>query len=125
MSQTASLVIENAASQPDVRASDADRDGVARVVGTAFVEGRLTADEHAERVRAAYGARTLGELTGLTADLPDPTGDAGRRQAPFVPDEMDRCLLFSLICCPLAGLAWLLSAWRRARRDGGAGAAYR
>jgi len=126
MSQTASLVIENAASQPDVRASDADRDGVARVVGTAFVEGRLTADEHAERVRAAYGARTLGELTGLTADLPDPTGDAGRRQAPFVPDEMDRCLLGALlICCPPAGIAWLLSARRRAMRDGGAGAADR
>jgi hypothetical protein len=126
MSQTASAVIEAPVSRPDVRASDADRDAVASVLGFAFAEGRLTADEHAGRVRAAYGARTLGELTGLTADLPDPAGDVAPRQAPFMPDEMDRCLLFSLlICCPPAGIAWLLSARRRARRDGGAGAADR
>ena len=117
MNQTESLVIDHPASQPDVRASDGDRDAVASVLGSAFAEGRLTADEHDERVRAAYGARTLGELTGLTADLPDPTGEVGKRQAAFVPDEMDRCLLCALlICCPPIGIAWLLSGRRRAMR---------
>ncbi|MDI9938914.1 DUF1707 domain-containing protein [Rhodococcus sp. IEGM 1351] len=53
-----------------MRASDADR---ARVVHTLEHEvgtGRLTLDEYSDRVAAAYGARTLGELTVLTRDLP-------------------------------------------------------
>jgi hypothetical protein len=108
--------MQGAAGQGDVLASDADRDAVAGRLSTAFAEGRLTSGEHAERVRAAYGARTLGELSGLTADLPGPAGDAGR-QAVLVPDYgVDRCLLCALrLCCPPAGIAWLLAARRRAR----------
>lgn len=53
----------------DLRASDADRERVAGVLGEALADGRLTMDEHAERTEAAYAARTLGELTGLTTDL--------------------------------------------------------
>jgi hypothetical protein len=124
--EATSLVIDSPTGRPDVLASDADRDAVADMLSSALAEGRLTAAEHAERVRAAYGARTTGELAGLTADLPGPAGDVGRRQAPFVPDEVDRCLLCALlICCPPAGIAWLLSARRRALRGGGAGAADR
>ena len=51
-------------------ASDADRDTAVRVLNEAFAEGRLTADEHGERVRAAYAGRTWQELAQLTADLP-------------------------------------------------------
>ncbi|TDC54962.1 DUF1707 and DUF2154 domain-containing protein [Actinomadura sp. KC345] len=53
----------------DLRASDADRDRVAAVLGEALADGRLTMDEHADRTTRAYAARTLGELTGLTVDL--------------------------------------------------------
>ncbi|WUH97479.1 DUF1707 domain-containing protein [Spirillospora sp. NBC_00431] len=53
----------------DLRASDADRERVVTVLGEAFADGRLTADEHSDRTARAYAARTLGELTGLTADL--------------------------------------------------------
>ena len=124
--EAASLVIHSRAGQPEVLASDADRDAVAGMVSSAFAEGRLTAAEHAERVRAAYGARTLGELAGLTADLPDPADEAGMRQAQLVPDGLDRCLLCALlICCPPAGIAWLLAARRRGRADGGTSAADR
>jgi hypothetical protein len=35
-------------------------------------DGRLTLDEHAERVQQAYAARTLGDLAGLTKDLAAP-----------------------------------------------------
>ncbi len=35
-------------------------------------DGRLTADEHTERVERAYQARTLGELAVLTTDLAGP-----------------------------------------------------
>lgn len=53
----------------DLRASDADRERVAAVLGEALADGRLTMAEHADRTSRAYAARTLGELTGLTGDL--------------------------------------------------------
>jgi hypothetical protein len=56
----------------DLRASDADRERVVALLREACGDGRLTADEHAERVEGAYTARTLGELTELTADLAAP-----------------------------------------------------
>ena len=53
----------------DLRASDGDRDRVLALLAEAASDGRLTADEHAERVQRACTARTLGELADLTADL--------------------------------------------------------
>lgn len=53
-----------------LRASDADRDHVAKLLGEALAEGRLDADEHAERIEAVYAAKTLGALRPLVADLP-------------------------------------------------------
>jgi hypothetical protein len=53
----------------DLRASDADRDRVLAVLAEAMSDGRLTPDEHAERVQRACTARTLGELADLTTDL--------------------------------------------------------
>jgi len=52
-----------------LRASDADRDRVLAMLGEAMSDGRLTVDEHAERVQRAIAARTLGELAELTTDL--------------------------------------------------------
>ncbi len=52
-----------------MRASDADRERVVALLGDAHVDGRISLDEHAERIERAYAARTLGELTGVTADL--------------------------------------------------------
>jgi len=121
----ASAVMDGPA-RADVLASDADRDSAAGVLSSAFAEGRLTASEHAERIRAAYGARTMSELAGLTGDLPGPVGHARERQVPVVPGDVDRCLLCALlICCAPAGIAWLLVARRRARAWGGADAADR
>jgi Domain of unknown function (DUF1707)/Cell wall-active antibiotics response 4TMS YvqF len=53
----------------DLRASDADRDRTLTLLAEAAADGRLTVDEHAERVERAATARTLGELADLTADL--------------------------------------------------------
>ncbi len=39
------------------------------MLGDAAADGRLTLAEHADRSERALAARTLGELTGLTADL--------------------------------------------------------
>lgn len=60
---------------PAVRASDADRDRVADILREALAEGRLDAEEHAERIDAVYTAKTVGELEPLIRDLP-----AGRRE---------------------------------------------
>ncbi len=56
-------------SWPEMRASDADRDGVMEVLRVAAGDGRLTPDELDERLEAALSSRTLGELAMLTADL--------------------------------------------------------
>jgi Domain of unknown function (DUF1707)/Cell wall-active antibiotics response 4TMS YvqF len=53
-----------------LRASDADRDAAAAVINNAMAEGRLTVDEHGQRLDAIYAAKTQAELTPLLADLP-------------------------------------------------------
>lgn len=57
---------------PQMRASDADRDRVAEILGEAFSEGRLTSEEHSERLERLYAAKTYAELEPLTDDLPRP-----------------------------------------------------
>ncbi len=54
----------------ELRASDADRDRVADLLRDALAEGRLTADEHAERVEGVLAAKTVGELDVFVRDLP-------------------------------------------------------
>lgn len=73
-----------ARAEPDViRASDADRDRIADILREAMVEGRLTAEEHGERVDAVYRAKTVGELDPLVRDLPAPGGSARPSAAPY------------------------------------------
>ena len=57
----------------DLRASDADRERIVALLAEAAGDGRLTLEEHAERVHRAYRARTLGELASLTEDLVEPS----------------------------------------------------
>jgi hypothetical protein len=59
-----------------LRASDADRDAAASVVNNAMAEGRLTAEEHADRLDAIYSAKTHAELVPLLDDLPAASGAA-------------------------------------------------
>ncbi len=66
--------------EPAVLASDADRDGAARVLTEAFADGRLTAAEHGDRVHAVHAARTWPELAELTADLPAAASPAAARK---------------------------------------------
>ena len=48
------------------------------MLGEAMSDGRLTQEEHAERVQRAFSARTLGELAELTADLAVPSAQPVR-----------------------------------------------
>ncbi|MGS2590141.1 DUF1707 SHOCT-like domain-containing protein [Streptomyces hebeiensis] len=63
-----------------IRASDADRDRVADILREALAEGRLDAEEHAERIDSVYRAKTVGELEPLVRDLPA-VGADGRTAA--------------------------------------------
>jgi hypothetical protein len=106
---------------PATRASDADRDAAAGLINEAFAEGRLTADEHDQRLSAACAARSWQELHELTADLPAPPG-ADLSVPPGAADPMargvlagaDLCLLCALlVVCPPAGIVWWLLSRRR------------
>jgi len=56
--------------QPQLRASDADREQLAEELRAHAVAGRIDTDELEERLQGAYGARTLGDLDELRRDLP-------------------------------------------------------
>lgn len=70
MSEEISPSGKRSGSTPELRASHADRDRVVDVLRIAAGDGLLTAEELDERLEVALSARTLSELTGLTADLP-------------------------------------------------------
>ncbi|KAF4410069.1 MULTISPECIES: DUF1707 domain-containing protein [Streptomyces] len=71
------------AAQADIRASDKDRDRIADVLREALAEGRLTTEEHSERIDLVYRAKTVGELEPLVRDLPA----AGRPQRDPAPES--------------------------------------
>jgi len=59
-----------AAKPAELRASDADRDRITDILREALAEGRLTPEEHAERVEGVLATKTVGELDGFVRDLP-------------------------------------------------------
>jgi hypothetical protein len=72
----------------NLRASDADRDSVTEVLHTAYAEGRITLEEHAERTAAALQARTFDDLSALTTDLV-PAAPRPATALSVVPDRDD------------------------------------
>jgi hypothetical protein len=69
-----------------VRASDAEREEVARVVSSAGAEGRLTLTETEERLAGVYAAVFRNELTRYTEDLPQQkTPSSGPSRRPGLP----------------------------------------
>lgn len=55
-----------------IRVSDADRERVAERLREHFAQGRLSSDELDERITAALGAKTFGDLRRIMTDLPEP-----------------------------------------------------
>jgi Domain of unknown function (DUF1707) len=53
----------------NLRASDADRDQVATLLSTAYAEGRLSREEHDERIDQLMAAKTFDDLLPITHDL--------------------------------------------------------
>jgi hypothetical protein len=56
---------------PEMRASDADRDRVAAALREHCAQGRIDVDELNDRLDGVYSARTLGDLQKITDDLPE------------------------------------------------------
>lgn len=55
---------------PQMRASDADRDRTAALLREHLAVGRLSPEEFDDRLDKVFTAKTVGELDGLLADLP-------------------------------------------------------
>lgn len=55
--------------QPVLRVSDQEREQTVAVLNQAAADGRLTWDEHFERVQAVYSAQLRGDLASLLDDL--------------------------------------------------------
>ncbi len=68
--------------EPQVRASDRDRDAVAQRLQHAFAEHRLDDEEFDQRIRAALTARTHAELDLLVADFPAASQAGGGAAGP-------------------------------------------
>ncbi|MGW0753110.1 DUF1707 SHOCT-like domain-containing protein [Streptomyces sp. NPDC002587] len=66
-----------------LRASDADRDRIAQILADALAEGRLSSEEHSERLDSLYAVKTVGELEVLVRDLPAP--GAGHTPPAYAP----------------------------------------
>lgn len=60
-------------SDDQLRIGDAEREHATAALGEHFAQGRITADEHAERLDQIWAARTRAELQPVFRDLPDPT----------------------------------------------------
>ncbi|MFD5816266.1 DUF1707 domain-containing protein [Streptomyces sp. NPDC127038] len=71
-----------AAKPAELRASDADRDRITDILREAVAEGRLTAEEHAERVEGVLATKTVGELDRFVRDLP--AAHTGRASSAYV-----------------------------------------
>jgi len=56
--------------QPDhLRCSDADRTAIEQLLTDAYSDGRLTREEHDERLNRTWEAKTFGDLREITTDL--------------------------------------------------------
>jgi uncharacterized protein DUF1707 len=55
---------------PNLRASDADREATADRLRQHHIDGRLDQDEFQARLDSCFAAKTVGELAELTRDLP-------------------------------------------------------
>jgi uncharacterized membrane protein len=79
----------NPVNEHDLRISDAEREQAAADLGEHYAQGRITTEEHRERLDQIWSARTRRELGPVFADLPGrtfpATAPAAARPAPRRP----------------------------------------
>ena len=94
---------------PQLRANDAEREAVADVIRHALGDGRIQMDELDERLGAAYGAKTHGELSAVIDDIvprsPQPAPVPPRITAVVPTDEAsDKLILPGFLLCLFFGM---------------------
>jgi Domain of unknown function (DUF1707) len=109
-----------------IRVSDADREHVAERLREHFAQGRLSSEELDERISAALGAKTVGDLRGIMTDLPElelvPPRD--RRSAPWAgrpgvvfarrPRLFPLALFALIVALAVPGAGWVFFAFLQA-----------
>ena len=93
--------------QPDLRASDADREATGERLRIAALEGRLDPIELDARLSATYAARYCSELARLTADVTPPAAVAPAPPAPTFVRRGPTTNAFA-VASMVIGLVW---AW--------------
>jgi hypothetical protein len=66
-------------SDEHLRIGDAEREQAAAVLGEHYAQGRITTEEHAERLDQIWAARTRAGLQPVFRDLPTPRRPEARR----------------------------------------------
>ncbi len=123
---------------PNLRASDADRERIADRLRKSHAEGRLDLAEFQQRLERCLESKTVGELDELVTDLPRPDEPAERSSAAWLRPRPLRVvplapILIVLIVVsavtghhlfwlwvPLLFVFWRMSWWHRRRSWAGA-----
>jgi hypothetical protein len=114
---------------PDLRASDEDRERTAQLLRDGAGDGRLDVDELSERLDRVYAAKTHGELSSVTSDLPAPRARERRYGPPRIAFVWVSILLVTIWAVTGAGYFWPIwpmlwfafatMKWRARRRTAG------
>jgi hypothetical protein len=91
----------------EMRAGDADRQGVVDRLKKALDEGRLDLDEYDERLQKAYAAKTYGDLDGLLDDLPGAVPPQRSQVAAYHPPQPATPPVPEPIERPHSGTGWI------------------
>jgi hypothetical protein len=94
---------------PDLRVSDDDRERVAVSLRKNASDGRLSVDELSERLDKVYAARTAGELSELTKDLP--AERAGRPRSRGVPTTFVWLSILLIVIWAATGAGYFWPLW--------------
>lgn len=113
-----------------VRVGDAEREAAVAALGEHYVAGRITAEEHDDRITRAFRARVAADLWPLFSDLPQvappsperrSSGRGGPRFAPLLLVVVGLVVLTNLPWPVLLVVGWLWwgRIFRRWSRDSG------
>ncbi len=105
-----------------LRIGDAEREEAAHELGEHFALGRITAEEHGERLEQIWAARTAADLAPAFSDLPRPRPAApaaptsrparagGPRTLPRVPFPVKLLIALVAVVLVFTHLPWILVA---------------
>jgi uncharacterized membrane protein len=93
----------------NLRIGDAEREAAARELGEHFALGRITAEEHTERLEQIWAARTAADLAPVFRDLPRPAPPPPRSTA--VPAARGRGSRLPHVPFPLKVLVAIVLVW--------------